>query len=110
MDTITQLRLGIEKGELLLHYQPQICMVTGLVVGVEALVRWEQPGNGLVPPARFIPLAESSGLINAIGAWVIDESGRQVRSWRDQGLAPVPVCINVAARQFQDQNLVALMQ
>lgn len=110
MDTITQLRLGIEKGELLLHYQPQICMANGLVIGTEALVRWEQPGNGLVPPARFIPLAESSGLINAIGAWVIDEAGRQVRSWRDKGLEPVPVCINIAARQFQDQDLVTLMQ
>jgi diguanylate cyclase (GGDEF)-like protein/PAS domain S-box-containing protein len=110
MDTITQLRLGIEQGQLVLHYQPQIRMETGLVIGAEALVRWDQPGNGLVPPGRFIPLAESSGLINGVGAWVIDEAGRQVRSWRDQGLVPVPVSINVAARQFQDQDLVGLMQ
>ncbi len=110
MDTITQLRLGIEKGQLLLHYQPQISMENSRVTGAEALVRWQQPGNRLVPPARFIPLAESSGLINAIGAWVIDEAGRQVRSWRDEGLVPVPVSLNIAARQFQDQNLVSLMQ
>jgi diguanylate cyclase (GGDEF)-like protein/PAS domain S-box-containing protein len=110
MDTITQLRLGIEQGQLLLHYQPQISMETGLVIGAEALVRWNQPDNGLVPPGRFIPLAESSGLINAVGAWVIDEAGRQVRYWRDQGLRPITVSINVAARQFQDQDLVALMQ
>ncbi|MDO8862272.1 EAL domain-containing protein [Haliea sp. E1-2-M8] len=110
MDTITQLRLGMEKGELLLHYQPQVSMENELVTSAEALVRWDQPGNGLVPPARFIPLAESSGLINAIGAWVIDEAGRQVRCWRDEGLEPVQICINVAARQFQDQNLVSLMQ
>ncbi|MEQ9464663.1 MAG: EAL domain-containing protein [Haliea sp.] len=108
MDTITRLRLGIQRNQLLLHYQPQFCMESGRIIGAEALVRWEQPDIGLIPPARFIPLAESSGLINDIGAWVIDAVGRQIRNWRDDGLATIPVCINVAARQFQDQNLVTL--
>lgn len=110
MDTITQLRQGIQRNQLLLHYQPQFCLASGRVIGAEALVRWEQPGVGLIPPARFIPLAESSGLINEIGAWVIDAVGRQIRSWRDDGLITIPVCINIAARQFQDQNLVVLMR
>lgn len=109
MDTITKLRQGIEQQELRLHYQPTAVTSSGEIIAAEALVRWQHPDGGLVVPARFIPLAESSGLINALGAWVIDEVGRQLRQWMDTGQPVVCIHINISARQFQDQNLVALL-
>ncbi|QIB64658.1 sensor domain-containing protein [Kineobactrum salinum] len=109
MDTISKLRRGIEQQELLLHYQPSCVTASAEIVAAEALVRWQRPDGGLVVPARFIPLAESSGLINALGAWVIDEVGRQLRQWLDTGQPVVCIHINISARQFQDQDLVALL-
>jgi diguanylate cyclase (GGDEF)-like protein/PAS domain S-box-containing protein len=99
------LSLSMERGELLLHYQPKIDARSGRLCGAEALLRWNRQGAGLVPPGQFIPVAEQSSLILDIGAWVIDEACRQLRAWRDAGQPLVRVAVNVAARQFAAGNL-----
>ncbi|MEP7457699.1 EAL domain-containing protein, partial [Phyllobacterium sp. SB3] len=85
-------------------YQPQIHLKSGRIFAVEALVRWQHPVLGLVLPNEFIPLAEETGLIVPLGDWVLDEACRQNKAWQDAGLAPIAMCVNVSARQFQDQN------
>src|SRR5688572_10821380 len=99
------LRHALERGEFRLHYQPKACLVTGRVTGVEALLRWERPGHGLVPPAEFVPLLEDTGLIVPVGEWVISEACRQVQAWRKAGRDPVSIAINISARQFAARNL-----
>ena len=101
-----ELRMAIERGELELHYQPQVELGSGKVTGAEALVRWRHPTHGWVPPSRFIPLAEESGFIETIGQWVIREASRQMRAWRDAGLALPRVSVNVSPRQFRRKGLV----
>ena len=96
---------AIEREELRLHYQPKVDAASGLVVGAEALLRWQRGDAGLVPPGQFIPLAEQSSLILDIGAWVIDEACRQLRAWMDAGQPVVRIAVNVAARQFAAGNL-----
>jgi len=100
------LRRALERGELLLHYQPKGDLYSGQVTGVEALVRWQHPARGLVPPAQFIPLAEESGLIVAIGAWVLREACRQTRQWQLDGLSPMRVAVNLSPMQFRQPDLV----
>ena len=102
----TRLRLAIEREELVLHYQPQVEMQTGRIVAVEALVRWNDPRTGLVSPAQFIPLAEETGLVVPLGAWVLREACRQVRAWIDSGLPPITVAVNLSAIQFARGNLL----
>jgi len=89
-----------------LLYQPKIDLRTGRLFGVEALIRWQHPEHGMVPPQRFIGLAEESGLIVEIGDWVIREACRQARAWVDAGLPPVTMSVNVSARQFEEARLV----
>lgn len=97
---------ALNRQELLLHYQPQIDLKTGKVVGMEALVRWQHPEMGMIPPAQFIPLAEENGLICEIGEWVLRTACSQHRLWQDSGLAPLRISVNLSARQFQKPNLV----
>jgi diguanylate cyclase (GGDEF)-like protein/PAS domain S-box-containing protein len=109
LDVEAALSRAIERSELLLHYQPKVDAASGDIVGAEALLRWNRTGVGLVPPGEFIPLAEHSSLILAIGAWVIDRACRQIRLWINAGLPVVPIAVNVAARQFAAGDLDAVV-
>ena len=100
------LRRALEREEFLLHYQPKVTLETGQIAGVEALIRWQQPDRGLVPPSRFVPIAEDCGLILKIGRWVLREACRQARAWQDVGLTPVPIAVNVSAVEFRSKGFV----
>ncbi|WP_246070518.1 putative bifunctional diguanylate cyclase/phosphodiesterase [Paenibacillus kobensis] len=98
------LRKAVVNREFFLHYQPQFDMLTGKIVGVEALLRWHHPERGLIPPSQFIPLAEESGIIVQIGQWVLEEACRQNKEWQDAGLTPIPVSVNLSMRQCWQPN------
>ncbi|MBL8349597.1 MAG: EAL domain-containing protein [Burkholderiaceae bacterium] len=104
------LRRAVERGELALHYQPRVDARSGRVIGVEALLRWHCAELGPVAPGRFIPVAEETGLIVPIGAWVIDEACRQFAAWQRAGVPVQQVAINVSAVQLQDGQVVAVLQ
>lgn len=101
----SRLRNAIVEQQLSLHYQPQIDLSSGRIVGAEALLRWYDPDEGFIAPSRFIPIAESSGLIHEIGLWVIEQSCRQGVLWLQQGLPPLTIAVNVSAHQFQRNEL-----
>ena len=101
---VTRLRKAVEGSHWVLHYQPVVELVTGSTVGVEALIRWADPGGRTIPPSDFIPLAEELGLIEAIGDWVLDEVGRQDRIWRENGL-DLEIGFNLSPRQFWQPDL-----
>lgn len=105
----TNLRQGMERGELLLHYQPQVSLEDGAIVGAEALLRWQHPSLGLVSPAKFIPIAEETGLIVPIGEWVLRAACRQLQAWGQHGLAPIRVAVNVSSRQFRDGKFARMI-
>ncbi len=106
----TDLRKAIHRGELVLHYQPKVEAATGRLLGAEALVRWRHPEYGMVPPIRFIPIAEDTGLILPIGAHVLREACDQVHVWRQMGLKTVRVAVNISAHQFRQPDLVDSIQ
>jgi EAL domain-containing protein (putative c-di-GMP-specific phosphodiesterase class I) len=95
------LRAALDKKELFLVYQPQMDMATGTIVGFEALLRWQHPELGTIAPDRFMGIAENSGLILPIGAWVLRTACSQARKWQDEGLCATPVAVNVSAVQFR---------
>ena len=99
------LRRALKNAEFRLHYQPRISAASGRMVGVEALLRWAHPQWGLVEPARFIPALEESGLIVPVGDWVLAEACRQAAAWRDAGLGPLRVSVNLSSRQFRSETL-----
>lgn len=99
------LRRALAHDEFVLHYQPQVDGDSGRLLGVEALIRWRHPDQGEIPPARFIPVAEESGLINVIGDWVLTEACCQARRWLDQGFAPLTMAVNLSAVQLRQRNL-----
>ncbi len=103
------LRWAIDHGELRVHYQPVVLLESGRVAEVEALVRWQRPTHGLVPPADFIPIAEETGLIVPLGQWVLEEACRQMAAWQARFPTdpPLTVSVNLSPRQFQQPNLVA---
>jgi diguanylate cyclase (GGDEF)-like protein/PAS domain S-box-containing protein len=103
------LRLALERKELMLVYQPQVSLAEGRLVGVEALLRWQHPTLGLVSPAEFIPLAESSGLILPIGEWVLCTAARQLKAWMDDGLGTMTMAVNLSAVQFRDPGLAGMV-
>ncbi len=98
------LRRALEREEFLLHYQPKVNLQTGAITGGEALIRWQHPDRGLVPPSQFVPIAEDCGLILQIGRWVLREACRQARSWQSAGLLPLPIAVNVSAVEFRDKG------
>jgi diguanylate cyclase (GGDEF)-like protein/PAS domain S-box-containing protein len=101
-----ELRMALERKQFELHYQPQLDSRDGRIVGVEALVRWRHPRDGLVPPAEFIPVAEETGLILPLGEWVLDEACRQLRAWRDDGIKDVIMAVNLSAHQLHSPALL----
>ena len=103
----SDLRRALERGEFFLHYQPKVEIASGLIIGVEALLRWKHPLRGLVPPLDFIPLAEETGLIVPIGEWVLATACARANHWQDRGLPKLSVAVNLSARQFADSMLLA---
>lgn len=106
----TRLRHALTAGEFVLHYQPLIDAHSGRAVGVEALVRWQPPGKAIVPPGKFIPIAEETGLIVPLGEWVLRTACAQGRAWIDAGFAPLVMAVNLSVRQFQSENLAEVIQ
>ncbi len=107
----TQLRKAVEQNEFVLHYQPQVNIHTGEMIGLEALIRWDHPEVGMIPPCKFIPLAEKTGLIVSIGEWVLEEACRQNKEWQEKKILPkVKVSVNLSTQQFIKQDLVDVMK
>ncbi len=100
------LRHALERQELRIHYQPQVDLASGRIIGCEALLRWQPEGASLVPPDRFIPIAEETGMIHVIGHWVLDEACRQLRQWDAEGATPIRMAVNVAVPQLRRQDFV----
>jgi diguanylate cyclase (GGDEF)-like protein/PAS domain S-box-containing protein len=109
MNVERRLRRALRDGEFLLHYQPQVDLTTGEIVGMEALVRWMDPEFGLVLPTAFIPVAEECGLIGPLSEWVLREACRQNKAWQDQGLPAARMSVNLSARQFQQRDIRVLV-
>ncbi len=101
LQLVAGMRRALERGEFVLHYQPQLCLLTGRVLGAEALLRWQHPEQGLVPPGRFIPLAERSGQIVEIGAWVLKQACRQAADWQRAGLPALMMSVNLSPLQVR---------
>ena len=102
-----QLRMALERHEYVLHYQPKVNLASGKLVAAEALIRWNDPLTGLVPPGRFIPFLEETGLIREVGRWALGQAVADYRRWRAKGLPAVRIAVNVSPLQLRDQNFVA---
>jgi diguanylate cyclase (GGDEF)-like protein/PAS domain S-box-containing protein len=106
----THLRQAVDRNELVLHYQPQVLLESGAIVGAEALIRWQHPELGPISPGKFIPVAEESGLIVPIGAWVLRTACRQAKQWRDAGLPLQSISVNIAGPQFERAEFVGTVR
>lgn len=98
---------AIERDELLLHYQPQVNGITGEIVGVEALLRWDHPKHDFVPPFKFIPLAEKTQLIIPIGYWVLENAAKQFKEWQSKGYKPLKIGVNFSVYQLSHPHIIA---
>jgi EAL domain-containing protein (putative c-di-GMP-specific phosphodiesterase class I) len=105
-----RLRQALERGEFVLHYQPKINLVSQQLTGVEALLRWNDPLTGLVPPNRFIPILEETGLIHEVGQWALTEAVADYRRWRESGMRAVRIAVNVSPLQLRNRGFVALIE
>lgn len=105
----TALHRALDREEFILHYQPQVDLASGRIVGTEALLRWQSHDYGLVSPEDFIPLLEDNGLIGAVGEWALTEACLTTRRWQDEGLSPIRMAVNLSARQFLDYDIRAMV-
>ena len=110
MELENGLRKALEQDQLVLHYQPQVNLDTGRIVGVEALLRWQHPEHGLISPVEFIPLAEETGLIVPIGKWVLQKACEQNKAWQNIGYNPIPISVNISVRQLQEDHFIHTVQ
>jgi diguanylate cyclase (GGDEF)-like protein/PAS domain S-box-containing protein len=110
LELLNRLRQAIANDELVLHYQPKVGLRDGSVIGAEALIRWNSPQSGMIPPATFIPLAEETGLIIPIGEWVLQAACRQNKAWQDAGHPPLVMSVNLSPRQLARGDVVELVQ
>lgn len=110
MEMENELRGAIERGEFELHYQPQVDLITGIITGMEALLRWNNPTLGEVPPVDFIPVAEETGLILAIGQWVIERAVEQTIKWHEMGYDNLVISVNVSVRQLEEPDFSLLLR
>ena len=106
----TSMRFALEKEDFILHYQPQINGETQEIVGIEALIRWNHEKMGLIPPAKFIPLAEDTGLIIALDQWVMKTGMKQMSTWYEMGLNPTKLSLNLSMKQLQEKNLISIIE
>lgn len=104
------LRRALERGEFVVHYQPQVSLASGAIIGAEALLRWQHPDKGPVPPREFVAVAEDTGLIHPLGDWVLASVCAQCRGWLDAGLDVPPMAVNLSARQFRREDLVPTIE
>ena len=109
MELTNSLYRALERNELFLNYQPQVNPHTLEIIGTEALIRWQHPRKGIIPPGRFIPLAEKTSLIHSIGEWVLMTACRQNMEWQNQGLKPARVAVNLSVKQFYNPNIVDIV-
>jgi diguanylate cyclase (GGDEF)-like protein/PAS domain S-box-containing protein len=105
LDQENALRTALDQNEFVLHYQPKVQLSDGRITGLEALIRWARPGHGFIEPLEFIPVLEQTGLINRVGAWVIESACKQIAEWRRLGMGEIPVSVNVSGRQFSQSTL-----
>jgi EAL domain-containing protein (putative c-di-GMP-specific phosphodiesterase class I) len=110
MSLENDLRKALERDEFIIHYQPQINIETGMITGMEALLRWNHPELGIIFPADFISLAEETGLIIQIDEWVLRNACRQNKAWQEMGYAPLKLAVNISSRQFQQHKLCSLVE
>ena len=110
LDLERDLRRAVKNEEFTLHYQPQVDIQSGRIIGMEALLRWQKPGDVPISPDVFIPLAEETGLIVPLGEWVLRTACRQTKQWRDSGFEELTIAINLSAKQFQDERLIRVVQ
>ena len=118
MNTATQekvrlesdMHVALEQKQFELHYQPKVNTATGVMHGAEALLRWTHPEHGVIPPSKFIPIAEECGLIGALGVWVVREACRQARAWQLDGLPPLRIAVNLSASQFRQGDIVSIIR
>jgi diguanylate cyclase (GGDEF)-like protein len=104
------LKRALERDELKLLYQPKVSIRSGAIVGIEALVRWQHPAQGLIGPQEFVPIAEDTGLMNAIGGWVLRTACTQMRAWQEQGLTGARIAVNLSTRQFMHEGLIQVVR
>ena len=110
MELTSSLYRAQSQNEFVLHYQPQISVTTGKIIGLEALIRWQHPQKGMIPPGEFIPIAEKTGLINPIGQWVLEAACRQSKAWQAKGLPPTKVAVNLSVVQLRNPNLSEIVR
>jgi EAL domain-containing protein (putative c-di-GMP-specific phosphodiesterase class I) len=110
MSLETRLRRAVEAREFVLHYQPKVDLKLGTVVGLEALIRWQEPGGKLVAPGHFIPVLEETGLIGEVGRWVLERAALQYHDWSKAGLSPPRIAVNVSALQLAGREFVSKLE